>query len=143
MANINKQNVSQANKVLELSRHDLIAFGKLFLSGDFGKSESPKFHYQIADALLEKTTKSLALILPRGSAKTQLFKTFLMHKILFKDPNEFLFMGWVSDNHRKSILNLQYIKQHFQTNDIIKYYFGNIVGEKWTETDIKRGELSR
>jgi len=136
VANINKQNVSQANKVLELSRHDLIAFGKLFLSGDFGKSESPKFHYQIADALLEKTTKSLALILPRGSAKTQLFKTFLMHKILFKDPNEFLFMGWVSDNHRKSILNLQYIKQHFQTNDIIKYYFGNIVGEKWTETDI-------
>jgi hypothetical protein len=136
MANINKHNVSQANKVLELSRHDLIAFGKLFLSGDFGKSESPKFHYQIADALLEKTTKSLALILPRGSAKTQLFKTFLMHKILFKNRDEFLFMGWVSDNHRKSILNLQYIKQHFQTNEIIKYYFGDIVGEKWTETDI-------
>jgi len=134
--NINKQNVSEANKVLNLARHDLIAFGKLFLSGDFGKSESPKFHYQIADALLENTTKSLALILPRGSAKTQLFKTFLMHKILFKDPNEFLFMGWVSDNHRKSILNLQYIKQHFQTNEMIQYYFGNIVGEKWTETDI-------
>ncbi len=134
--NINKQNVSQANEVLNLARHDLIAFGKLFLSGDFGKSESPKFHYEIADALLEKTTKSLALILPRGSAKTQLFKTFLMHKILFKDPNEFLFMGWVSDNHRKSILNLQYIKQHFQTNEMIQYYFGNIVGEKWTETDI-------
>ena len=136
MANINKHNVSQANKVLELSRYDLIAFGKLFLSGDFGKSESPKFHYQIADALIEKTTKSLALILPRGSAKTQLFKTFLMHKILFKEKDEFLFMGWVSDNHRKSILNLQYIKQHFQTNEIIKYYFGDIVGEKWTETDI-------
>ena len=93
MANINKHNVSQVNKVLELSRYDLIAFGKLFLSGDFGKSESPKFHYQIADALIEKTTKSLALILPRGSAKTQLFKTFLMHKILFKEKDEFLFMA--------------------------------------------------
>ena len=134
--NINNNNVSRANEVLEIARHDLIAFGKLFLPGDFGKSESPQFHYEIADALLEKTTRSLALILPRGSAKTQLFKTFLMHKILFKPQDEFLFMGWVSDNHRKSILNLQYIKQHFQTNDMIKYYFGDIVGEKWTETDI-------
>ena len=47
-----------------------------------------------------------------------------------------MFMAWVSDNHRKSILNLQYIKQHLQTNDVIKYYFGDVVGDKWTETDI-------
>ena len=134
--NINSKNVNEAEKVLELAYTDLIAFGKLFLPGDFGKSETPTFHYEIADALLENTNKSLALILPRGSAKTQLFKTFLMHKILFKNPDELLFMAWVSDNHRKSILNLQYIKQHFQTNDMIKYYFGNIVGDKWTETDI-------
>jgi hypothetical protein len=134
--NINSRNVSDAEQVLELTKHSLIAFGKLFLPGDFGKSKSPPFHYEIADALLENTTKSLALILPRGSAKTQLFKTFLMHKILFKESNDLLFMAWVSDNHRKSILNLQYIKQHFQTNDQIRYYFGDIVGTKWTETDI-------
>jgi len=134
--NINKKNVNKAEEILELAYTDLIAFGKLFLPGDFGKSSSPKFHYEIGDALLEPTTKALALILPRGSAKTQLFKTFLLHKILFKKPDEFLFMAWVSDNHRKSILNLQYIKQHFQSNDMIKYYFGDIVGDKWTETDI-------
>ena len=134
--NINSKNVTEAERVLQLAYTDLIAFGKLFLPGDFGKSESPKFHYQIADALLEQTTRALALILPRGSAKTQLFKTFLMHKILFKKKDEFLFMAWVSDNHRKSVLNLQYLKQHFQTNEVVKYYFGDIVGDKWTETDI-------
>jgi hypothetical protein len=134
--NINNKNVSDAEKALVLAHHDLIAFGKLFLPGDFGKSKSPIFHYEIADALIENTTKALALILPRGSGKTQLFKTFLMHKILFKNPDELMFIAWVSDNHRKSILNLQYIKQHFQTNEMIKYYFGDIVGEKWTETDI-------
>ena len=112
MPNINSQNVSRAEEVLNNSRHDLITFGKLFLPGDFGKSESPQFHYEIADALLENTTRSLALILPRGSAKTQLFKTFLMHKILFKPQDDFLFMGWVSDNHRKSILNLQTMIQN-------------------------------
>lgn len=134
--NINSKNISSAEKALQLAYHDLIAFGKLFLPGDFGKSESPLFHYEIADALLEKTTKSLGLILPRGSGKTQLFKTFLMHKILFKNPDELMFLAWVSDSHRKSILNLQYIKQHFQENEMLKYYFGNVVGDKWTETDI-------
>ena len=134
--NINKQNLNQAEQALLLARDDLIAFGKLFLPGDFGKSESPVFHYEIADALLENTIKSLALILPRSSGKTQLFKTLLLHKILFKDPEELMFMAWVSDNHRKSILNLQYIKQHLETNEKIKYYFGNIVGTKWTETEI-------
>ncbi len=134
--NINSKDVNGAEKALQLAYHDLIAFGKLFLPGDFGKSESPPFHYEIADALLEQSLKPLALILPRGSGKTQLFKTFLMHEILFKEKDDLMFMAWVSDNHRKSILNLQYIKQHFQTNEKIKYYFGNIVGDKWTETDI-------
>jgi len=134
--NINSKNINEAEKALQLAYHDLIAFGKLFLPGDFGKSESPLFHYEIADALIDNTIRSLALILPRGSGKTQLFKTFLMHKILFKDPNELMFMAWVSDNHRKSVLNLQYIKQHFQENEMIRYYFGNVVGDKWTETDI-------
>ena len=134
--NINLRDVSKAEEVLELARHSLVAFGKLFLPGDFGKSKSPPFHYEIADALLENTTKSLALILPRGSGKTQLFKTFLMHRILFKDPDELMFMALVSDKHRKSVLNLQYLKQHFQTNDMIHYYFGNVEGVKWTETDI-------
>jgi len=136
VANLNSRNIPKAEEILSLAKTDLIAFGKLFLPGDFGKSESPGFHYEIGDSLLEKTTKSLALILPRGSGKTQLFKTFLMHKILFKEKDELMFIAWVSDNHRKSILNLQYIKQHFENNEMIKYYFGNLVGDKWTETDI-------
>ena len=75
---------------------------------------------------MEKT-KSLALVLPRGSGKTQLFKTFLMHRILFKPKDELMFIAWVSDNHRKSILNLQYIKQHFAGNEMLRYYFGDVV----------------
>ena len=49
----------EAEKALQLAYTDLIAFGKLFLAGDFGKSKSPIFHYEIGDALLENTTKSL------------------------------------------------------------------------------------
>ena len=51
MANINKRNVSQAEEELRLASKDLISFGKLFLPDDFMRSETPFFHYQVADLL--------------------------------------------------------------------------------------------
>ena len=54
MANINSRNVSQAEEELELAHRDLIAFGKLFLHEDFMRSETPFFHYEVADALMNK-----------------------------------------------------------------------------------------
>ena len=49
MANINSRNVSQAEEELQLAHKDLIAFGKLFLHEDFMRSETPFFHYEVAD----------------------------------------------------------------------------------------------
>ena len=51
MANINTNNVSEAEETLQLAHKDLIAFGKLFLPDDFMRSETPFFHYEIADAI--------------------------------------------------------------------------------------------
>ena len=53
MANINTQNVSKAEETLMLAQKDLIAFGKLFLPDDFMRSETPPFHYEVADALMD------------------------------------------------------------------------------------------
>ena len=41
MANINANNVSEAEEALKLAHKDLIAFGKLFLPDDFMRSETP------------------------------------------------------------------------------------------------------
>ena len=51
MANINTQNVSTAEEQLLMAKNDIIAFGKLFLPDDFMRSETPWFHYQVADAV--------------------------------------------------------------------------------------------
>ena len=51
MANINKKNVNQAEEQLLLAHNDLIAFGKLFLPDDFLRSETPPFHFEMADAI--------------------------------------------------------------------------------------------
>ena len=94
MANINTQNVSKAEEALLLASKDLIAFGKLFLPDDFMRSETPPFHYEVADALMDMEKRQLAVVLPRGHGKTVLTKCSIMRDFCFtQDP---LFYGWVA-----------------------------------------------
>ena len=135
MSNINKHNVSKEEEALELAKNDMIAFGKLFLPDDFMRSETPFFHYQVADVISNKEIKQAAIILPRGHGKTVLTKCNILHDFAFtSDP---LFYGWVAASSKISVPNLDYIKYHLEYNDKFLYYFGNLKGKKWTEDDIE------
>ena len=135
MANYNTQNVSKVEEELLLASKDLIAFGKLFLPDDFMRSESPPFHYEVGDAVSDLSIRQLAVILPRGHGKTVLTKCNIMQDFCFsKEP---LFYGWVAASSKISVPNLDYIKYHFEFNDKIKYYFGDLKGRKWTEDDME------
>jgi len=72
MANIIKQLPSKSEEILLLAYRDLIAFGKLFMPGDFMKSPTPPFHYEIGDELISDSNKPCAIIIPRGHAKTSI-----------------------------------------------------------------------
>ena len=135
MANINSRNVSKAEEELQLAHKDLIAFGKLFLHEDFMRSETPFFHYEVADSLSDLSVRQLAVVLPRGHGKTVLTKANIMHDFCFTE--EPLFYGWVAASSKISVPNLDYIKYHLEFNERIKYYFGDLKGRKWTEDDIE------
>jgi len=135
--NINSQNVSQAEETLRLAYKDLIAFGKLFLPDDFMRSETPAFHYRVADAIDDLNVKQLAVILPRGHGKTVLTKASILKDYLFNPKDELLFYAWVSATQKLSVGNMDYIKHHLEFNDKILYYFGRLKGRKWTEEDIE------
>ena len=146
MANINFHNVSKEEKLLRQAYTDMIAFGKLFLPQDYMRSETPWFHYQIADKVDDKSIKQLAVIMPRGHGKTVLTKCDILKSFCFNgkekewglsDVDEPLFYGWVSATAKLATGNMDYIKTHIETNDRIKYYFGDLKGKKWTETDIE------
>ena len=64
MANINLHNVSAEEEALQLAKTDLIAFGKLFLPDDFMRSETPFFHYEVADACMNKDFRQLGVFYP-------------------------------------------------------------------------------
>ena len=136
MANINKKNVSAAEEALQIASKDLIAFGKLFLPDDFMRSETPAFHYEMADSIDDQECKQLAIILPRGHGKTVLTKASIIKDFCFLDT-DMHFYAWVSATQKLSVGNMDYIKYHFEYNDKIKYYFGALKGRKWTEEDIE------
>ena len=135
--NINGQNVDKAEEALRLANKDLIAFGKLFLADDFMRSETPFFHYEIADVIDDKETKQVAIIIPRGHGKTVLTKASILKDFLFCPKDDFLFYAWVSATQKLSVGNMDYIKHHLDYNDKIKYYFGGMRGKKWTEEDVE------
>ena len=135
--NINSQNVSEAEEALRLANKDLISFGKLFLSDDFMRSETPFFHYEIADVIDNKNIKQVAIIIPRGHGKTVLTKASILKDFVFCSKDDFLFYAWVSATQKLSVGNMDYIKHHIEFNDKIKYYFGNMRGTKWTEEDVE------
>jgi len=136
MANINTQNVNEAEEALKLAYTDLIAFGKLFLPDDFLRSETPFFHYEVADVIDDKKVKQSAIIIPRGHGKTVLTKASILKDFVFC-KNDFLFYAWVSATQKLSVGNMDYIRHHLEFNDRLKYYFGDLKGKKWTEEDIE------
>ena len=135
--NINTQNVSQAEEVFELASKDLISFGKLFLPDDFLRSETPPFHYEVSDAIDDKSVKQLAIILPRGHGKTVLTKASVLKDFVFCPKDDMMFYAWVSATQKLSVGNMDYIKHHLEYNDRFLYYFGKTKGPKWTEEDIE------
>ena len=135
--NINTQNVSQAEEVFELASKDLISFGKLFLPDDFMRSETPPFHYEVTDAIDDKSVKQLAIILPRGHGKTVLTKASVLKDFVFCPKDDMMFYAWVSATQKLSVGNMDYIKHHLEYNDRFLYYFGKTKGPKWTEEDIE------
>lgn len=134
--------LGKEERMLVRASTDLILFGKIFLAPDFGQSKTPPFHYEIADALMDdETTRQLALIVPRGHAKSVLIKTYILNKFLFNNyfnaNNNPLFFGWVSDRLTKSYGNIRYLKDNIEWNTRINRYFGNMRGNRWTSQEIE------
>ena len=55
--NINKNNVSEKERVLELAKRDIVSFGQLFLPEDFMKSTPAAYHYELNN--LSKSSSTL------------------------------------------------------------------------------------
>ncbi len=158
------ENISSLEKMLYLCYVDLIAFGKRFLPGDFMKTETPQFHYELADEINSDNTKPCAIIIARSSGKTTLIKASIIHDFCYtkqfllklsemksfvlkeywwKEANERaqLFYGWTAKTQKDSLNNVKYIQKNIQY-DAVEYnkniigIFGNLKGKTWNKEEL-------
>ena len=142
--NILRGNPSKEEKMLYAAFRKTIVFGKMFMPGDFMKSETPFFHYEICDELDSDSEKPLAIILPRESAKTTLVKGSILHDFFFaklayewgwRDYDEKLFYVWVAKSQKDSFTNVEYISMHLTENPRFKRY-ASFKGKTWNKEEL-------
>ena len=134
--NINSSGQKEKDRVLSIVANDLIAFGQLFLPDDFMKSSPAPFHYEVGKKLLDPKSRKMCIVLPRGHSKSTMAKAALLHKIYFNPQGKKEFAAWVSEEQGQAVDHLKYIKNHMEYNNALNYYFGDMVGDKWTEKEI-------
>lgn len=156
------KSINQHEEILYRTYVDLIAYGKYFLPGDFLKSETPDFHYIIADEVNSDSDKPLGIFIPRDHAKTTLVKASITHDFCFTKTNlerfsringaklseywaeeaktrEPYFYAWVAKSQKDSWANVAYIRKHLEFNNVIIRYFGRLKGATWNKEDIETG----
>ena len=141
--NINKNNVSEKERVLELAKKDIISFGQLFLPEDFMKSSPAPYHYELNDLLLDNSKKRNCIILPRGHSKSTLAKTALLYTLYFNPEDKKEFIAWVAEEQSQAIDHIKYIQNHIEVNPALNYYFGDLRGSKWTEKEFTTSKGDR
>ena len=134
--------MAERDEILAKAYTDLVFFGRAFLPRDFlNKSASPSFHFDVSKKLISTAPGGrTCIVMPRGFGKSILSKAAIMHKLCFSGENQQHFVAWVSEEQSQSIDHLKYLRNHFEVNKKIKYYFGNMdggrAGKRWTEKDI-------
>lgn len=113
-------------------------FGKVIMPNTF-YLESPKFHTEIAEILVNPVHKFVNIIAPRGSAKSSLVAgVYVLHHLMFHNTKQKVII-LSSRTQYHAVLLLQSIK------DILEYsphfralfgYRGQHTARKWTNTEI-------
>ena len=157
--------VESEAKMLFVCYHSQVMYGKVFLPGDFKRSESPAVHYEICAEINNRTSMPFALIIARDHAKTTLIKSFILKTFCYTRDNMYKFskatknpilrayweqeakewephfFGWVSSTQKKSFSNVKYVSQHLDINLKIRHYFGDLNGKRqkgytWAKEEI-------
>lgn len=143
--NINSRNISKAEEALELALSSSIEFGLLFLPNDFRLDTVSSYHYEMAYLKDNKyDLRPKIFMIPRGHGKTKITQASILKEIVTYNYDDALkpwFIVWVATNKTQSMRNVNFIKNQIETNEQIKYYFGDLSGDKksgkkWTQEEL-------
>lgn len=86
-----------------------------------------------------------ALKAPRWHSKTTVGCTLIPLYQMLNEPKGFDFYLWVEANDSKAMAVNRAIKSELESNDILRYIYGNQVGPRWSdgEFELKNGVVSK
>lgn len=114
--------------------YNSIIFFCVCLLSDHFSIRPGRFHREIFE-LLKQAYKYSCVVAPRGHTKsTTVTLGYALWCILFKQAN---FIVIISDTYTQSKYFLDAIKKELETNDLIRFLFGDLTGEVWSEGEIE------
>lgn len=79
--------IDAKQQVIDLCKEDLLYFGKILNPSAF-YTESPEFHKEIVEALMDRDNTQIMFQAPRGFAKSTLLTIFILHHLFFDKGNK-------------------------------------------------------
>lgn len=117
----------------ELFRRDLESFGQFFFKNHL-RLATPKFHREIYNLYEDENIKRIGIAAPRSHAKSTITDlVFLAWSIVH---NKCHFALLVSDTYSQAALFLEGLKAEFESNELLRAFYGNMVSGKWSEGEI-------
>ena len=137
---------SKANNkvILEKLKKDMVLFGKIVMPQMFSVP-SPKFHYEIALELLDKTKKQINIIAPRGHAKSSIVGgVFPLYHLMFDRGQKLIVLVSRTQDHAVKLLGT--IKDTIDYSEPFRQlfgYWGQHSARSWakSEVELKDGSM--
>ena len=118
-------------------KSDLIAFGKEISPSTFW-AETPQFHYELADLLINRDNKKICIQAPRGTAKSSLIRILALHHAIYDEGDKVIVLQSKTLREAKRKLNkIKEILEYEQGFINLYGYCGEKVAEVWREDYIR------
>ena len=129
---MNLTNEEKIAVIKKICKEDIECFGTFFFKNHL-KLDTPEFHKEIYQ-LFESNLLNIAVAAPRGHAKSTITDlVYLAWAIIHKKTT---FTLLISDTYSQATLFLDTLKAEFESNELLKQFYGNMVSGSWAEDEI-------
>ena len=116
----------------------MILFGKVVMPNMFS-AESPAFHYEIANTLVDKSDKQINIIAPRGHAKSSIVGGVypLYHLMFDKGPKLIVLVSRTQDHAVKLLGTIKDVLDFSPQFRQLFGYWGMNSAKSWAKTEVQ------
>lgn len=112
---------------------DIELFGKFFFPHHL-KLETPPFHKELYGLYQDDSLKRIAIAAPRGHAKSTITDVVFLAWAVIHNKTTFTIL--VSDTYTQAVLFLDGLKAEFESNELLKQFYGEMKSTTWSEGEI-------